>query len=104
VTQAIKNNRKVLIGNLPDTNVEELTEALYQFANAISEISLYIDKKGKSAGHAYVEMTSRENAEALVDHDVAIELKGRLLNLSLAEQPEDCTKEKKRWFFFGGKK
>jgi len=101
VTQSFKNNRKVLIGNLPETTLEELTEAFCDFSNTIAEISLYIDKKGKSAGHAYIEMTSRENAESLIENNTVIELKGRLLNLSLAEQAEDCTKEKKKsWFFW----
>lgn len=100
MTQAIKNYRKVLIGNLPQTSVEELTEAFCEFSNSISEISLFIDQKGKSAGHAYIEMTSREHAESLVDQNNTIELKGRLLNLSLAEQTQDCVKQKKRWIFF----
>lgn len=103
MANTIKNNRKVLVGNLPSkTSVEELTELFNSRSDSLLSVSLKFDLKGNSAGHAFVEMTSREDALDAVEQLNGIELQGRILNISMAEQPQDNQKEKKakRFFFF----
>lgn len=92
-----KNNKKILIGNLPaKTSVEELTDLFSSHTNSLVAVSLKFDLKGNNAGHAFIEMTSREDALDIVEQLNGVELQGRILNISMAEQPQDNQAEKKR--------
>ncbi len=93
---------KILVGNLPTkTSIEELTELFSPLIDSVIKVSLTFDLKGASAGHAFIEL-SGDDAMNAIEQLNGTEMHGRILNFSLAEQPQDNKKEKakKRFIFF----
>lgn len=96
------NNRKVLVGNLPVlTKESELQDLFTQAVGSVISITIPVDGRGLNAGHAFVEMLTRDEALVAVEALNGTELHGRTLNMSIADQPGDETRAKKRgWFGF----
>jgi RNA recognition motif-containing protein len=100
VSEIKNDNRKILVGNLPiSASAEELMKLFGQSAGTVVGVSVVIDARGRNTGHAFVEMGSNSEAVAAIQALSGTEMHGRTLNMSIADQPGDESKAKKRpWF------
>lgn len=96
-------DRRVLLGNL-STDVDEgdIQELFGKATGKVHSINIPKDeRKGTGRGYAFVQMTTRHEAERAVEELCGAELGGRKLSISLAVPvAEKATKRK--WFLFGG--
>jgi len=70
-----------------------------QAAGTVVGVSVIVDARGRNSGHAFVEMGSHAEALAAIHALSGVDMHGRTLNMSIADQPGDESAKKKRpWF------
>jgi len=81
---------KIYIGNMSyDTTEEQLRQAFESYGE-IRDVNIVMDRDtGRPRGFAFVEMSSKEEAQAAISGMNGQELNGRALNVNEARQREN---------------
>jgi cold-inducible RNA-binding protein len=81
---------KIFVGNLSfSTTVEDLTSIFSQYG-AVESVNVVTDRMtGQPRGFAFVEMSSREDAEKAISYLNGSDLQGRTLNVNEARPKTD---------------
>lgn len=87
----------IYVGNLSfDTSDDDLRQ-LFESHGQISSVNIIRDKfSGQSRGFGFVEMSSDEEAEAVIEKLNAVELNGRTLNINRARPRPDRNNDRER--------
>lgn len=81
---------KLYVGNLPFGTTDQDLESLFSESGPVASTNIITDRDtGRSRGFAFVEMESREAAEAAIQRLNGYELEGRALVVNEARPRED---------------
>lgn len=81
---------KIYVGNLSFDTAEEDIRRAFESYGEITSVSLIMDRDtGKSKGFGFVEMASKQEAQAAMDGLNGKELNGRTLNVNEARPKTD---------------
>jgi RNA recognition motif-containing protein len=81
---------KLYVGNLPFGTTDQDLEGLFSESGPVASTNIITDRDtGRSRGFAFVEMESREAAEAAIQRLNGYELEGRALVVNEARPRED---------------
>ena len=84
------NQARLFVGNLPYQTLENDLEDYFAQAGEVSSVNMVMDKfTGKSRGFAFVEFTSKEDAERAVEMFNNQEFQGRNLTVNVARPREE---------------
>lgn len=84
------NEARLFVGNLPYQTHENDLEEYFAQAGEISSVNMVMDKfTGKSRGFAFVEFTSKEDADRAVQMFNNQEFQGRSLTVNIARPREE---------------
>jgi len=81
---------KLFIGNLSYKSADEDLRSLFAEVGTVVSASVIMDRDtGRSRGFGFVEMNTKEEADAAVAKFQGYELQGRAINVSEARERED---------------
>jgi RNA recognition motif-containing protein len=81
---------KLYVGNLPFTITDQELESLFSQAGQVQSTNIITDRDtGRSRGFGFVEMESRESAEAAIQQLNGYEIEGRAIVVNEARPKEE---------------
>jgi RNA recognition motif-containing protein len=85
---------KLYVGNLPFGTTEQELDDLFSQAGQVESTSIVTDRDtGRSRGFAFVEMDTRESAEAAIQRLNGYEIAGRAIVVNEARPKENRSRE-----------
>ena len=88
---------KLYIGNLSYSIDESALQALFEEAGTVKSVQIIKDREtGRSKGFAFVEMSTKEEAEQAINLYNGKEISGRALRVNVAKPREDRGGDRRR--------